>query len=447
MAAMPAGDAEGALDVAARREPQEREEPDRQEARGSRRTGGACAVSARTSRAAARRSRKRGRDLIQDRRAGRPRCADAAGGRPRAAGRRRFPPCAAQPSTARLQRHAEFEVASTIGRARPERGGRLLGGVAEGLRDRQACAQGGGERPRPRRRAARHDRPHARRGAPPRPSRRTTHGRRGAERERRAARRAPKPPAAPAATHGSHAGHRSARRIRRGERPRPPSRRPRRDRRPDPRRARPAEPDRRGRSRHADERVHASSPGSKSQSLDVLAALGERLRRRAAPSRWPRTRRRSGARPEPEERRDQRLAAVRALPRRRSPTRPGDRRAGARGAPRRRPPEPPGCGCAPPAGRRRTSSPSSPGARAGAGREFACAVDSEPSCPVFMACSMSSASPPRTSPTMIRSGRMRSALRTRSRTVTSPRPSTLAGGPPGRRRAAWPGGARRRPRS
>ena len=39
----------------------------------------------------------------------------------------------------------------------------------------------------------------------------------------------------------------------------------------------------------------------------------------------------------------------------------------------------------------------------------------EPSWPVFMACSMSSAAPSRTSPTMIRSGRIRSALRTRSR--------------------------------
>ncbi len=50
-----------------------------------------------------------------------------------------------------------------------------------------------------------------------------------------------------------------------------------------------------------------------------------------------------------------------------------------------------------------------------------------PSCPVFIACSMSRASPPRHSPTMIRSGRMRRALRTRSRMVTSPSPSMLAG--------------------
>ena len=59
--------------------------------------------------------------------------------------------------------------------------------------------------------------------------------------------------------------------------------------------------------------------------------------------------------------------------------------------------------------------------------EFACAVDNEPSWPVFMAWSMSNASPPRTSPTMIRSGRIRRALRTRARTVTSPAPSTFGG--------------------
>ena len=50
-----------------------------------------------------------------------------------------------------------------------------------------------------------------------------------------------------------------------------------------------------------------------------------------------------------------------------------------------------------------------------------------PSWPVFMAWSMSSASGPRHSPMMIRSGRIRSALRTRSRVVTSPSPSMLAG--------------------
>ena len=48
-------------------------------------------------------------------------------------------------------------------------------------------------------------------------------------------------------------------------------------------------------------------------------------------------------------------------------------------------------------------------------------VDIEPSCPVLSACSMSSASPPRTSPTTSRSGRIRSAARTSSRTVTPAR--------------------------
>ena len=50
-----------------------------------------------------------------------------------------------------------------------------------------------------------------------------------------------------------------------------------------------------------------------------------------------------------------------------------------------------------------------------------------PSWPVFIAWSMSSASAPRHSPMMIRSGRMRRALRTRSRVVTSPTPSALFG--------------------
>ena len=51
----------------------------------------------------------------------------------------------------------------------------------------------------------------------------------------------------------------------------------------------------------------------------------------------------------------------------------------------------------------------------------------EPSWPVFMACSMSSAAASRTSPMMIRSGRIRSEFRTRSRTAISPRPSRLGG--------------------
>ena len=54
---------------------------------------------------------------------------------------------------------------------------------------------------------------------------------------------------------------------------------------------------------------------------------------------------------------------------------------------------------------------------------FAWPVDSEPSWPVVMAWSMSSASPERHSPTMIRSGRMCIALRSRSRIVISPWPS------------------------
>ena len=41
---------------------------------------------------------------------------------------------------------------------------------------------------------------------------------------------------------------------------------------------------------------------------------------------------------------------------------------------------------------------------------LACPVVMEPSCPVFIACNMSSASPPRTSPTTILSGRIRRAL-------------------------------------
>ena len=51
----------------------------------------------------------------------------------------------------------------------------------------------------------------------------------------------------------------------------------------------------------------------------------------------------------------------------------------------------------------------------------------DPSWPVFMACSMSITSSPRVSPTMMRSGRIRRALRRQSRWVTAPRPSTLAG--------------------
>ncbi len=59
--------------------------------------------------------------------------------------------------------------------------------------------------------------------------------------------------------------------------------------------------------------------------------------------------------------------------------------------------------------------------------ELACTVDNEPSWPVFIACSMSRHSPPRTSPTTMRSGRIRSELRTRSRIEISPLPSMLRG--------------------
>ncbi len=60
--------------------------------------------------------------------------------------------------------------------------------------------------------------------------------------------------------------------------------------------------------------------------------------------------------------------------------------------------------------------------------ELAWHVDSEPSWPVFIAHNMSTASGPRTSPTMIRSGRMRRALRTSWRIVVAP--SAVGGGRP-----------------
>ena len=53
---------------------------------------------------------------------------------------------------------------------------------------------------------------------------------------------------------------------------------------------------------------------------------------------------------------------------------------------------------------------------------LACTVVIDPSWPVFIACSMSSTSPPRHSPMMMRSGRIRSAFLTRSRASTSPSP-------------------------
>ncbi|GJE69409.1 hypothetical protein CHKEEEPN_0937 [Methylorubrum podarium] len=59
--------------------------------------------------------------------------------------------------------------------------------------------------------------------------------------------------------------------------------------------------------------------------------------------------------------------------------------------------------------------------------ELACSVPIEPSWPVFIACSRSKASGPRTSPTMMRSGRMRRQFLTRSRMVTCPWPSRFGG--------------------
>src|SRR5215831_14334104 len=58
---------------------------------------------------------------------------------------------------------------------------------------------------------------------------------------------------------------------------------------------------------------------------------------------------------------------------------------------------------------------------------LACSVVSEPSWPVFMACSMSSVSGPRHSPMMMRSGRIRRAFFTRSVAVMAPLPSMFAG--------------------
>jgi hypothetical protein len=58
---------------------------------------------------------------------------------------------------------------------------------------------------------------------------------------------------------------------------------------------------------------------------------------------------------------------------------------------------------------------------------FACAVVMEPSCPVFMACNMSKASPPRHSPTTMRSGLIRRQFFTNSRIETDPLPSEFGG--------------------
>ena len=58
---------------------------------------------------------------------------------------------------------------------------------------------------------------------------------------------------------------------------------------------------------------------------------------------------------------------------------------------------------------------------------FAWTVVKEPSWPVFMACNISNASSPRTSPTTIRSGRIRRLLITSCRCLIAPVPSTFAG--------------------
>ena len=75
--------------------------------------------------------------------------------------------------------------------------------------------------------------------------------------------------------------------------------------------------------------------------------------------------------------------------------------------------------------------------RSASSGEFACTVDSAPSCPVLSAIRRSSASPPRTSPITIRSGRILRAPRSRSRIVTRPRPSTLAGRLSSRTTCGW----------
>ena len=64
-------------------------------------------------------------------------------------------------------------------------------------------------------------------------------------------------------------------------------------------------------------------------------------------------------------------------------------------------------------------------------------VQSEPSWPVFMAWSMSSAEASRTSPTTMRSGRMRSEFFTRSRISTAPLPSMLDGRDSSRSTWSW----------
>ena len=92
-----------------------------------------------------------------------------------------------------------------------------------------------------------------------------------------------------------------------------------------------------------------------------------------------------------------------------------------------------------PSGRPEPASSTSVSSRASASCvPLAWIVDSEPSCPVLSACSMSSASAPRTSPTTMRSGRIRSAARTSSRTATPPTPSAFGGRASSRTTCGWP---------
>ena len=82
------------------------------------------------------------------------------------------------------------------------------------------------------------------------------------------------------------------------------------------------------------------------------------------------------------------------------------------------------------ASRPRPAARASASTRAGTSTaELACRVPQPPSCPVLSAASSSTTSPPRTSPTTSRSGRIRSAWRTSVRRSMSPAPSTLAGRP------------------
>src|SRR5918994_1987905 len=68
---------------------------------------------------------------------------------------------------------------------------------------------------------------------------------------------------------------------------------------------------------------------------------------------------------------------------------------------------------------------------------FAWTVVSDPSWPVFIACSMSSASSPRVSPTTMRSGRMRRALMSSCRWRIAPLPSTFGGRVSRRATCSW----------